>query len=97
LNLGNWQKMPLPSPFDILVSLLSLEFILLVGLSIVIATPLAGWGIHRWLQDFAYQVSMPLWIFVAAGVAAVVIALLTVSVQAIRAATANPVNSLRVE
>jgi putative ABC transport system permease protein len=80
-----------------LVSLLSREFILLVGLSIVIAAPLAGWGVHQWLQDFAYRTSMPWWIFVLAGVAALAIALLTVSFQAIRAATANPVKSLRVE
>ena len=78
-----------------LVSLLSREFILLVGLSTVIATPVAGWGIHRWLEDFAYRASMPWWIFVLAGVAAVAIALVTVSYQAIRAATANPVRSLR--
>ncbi len=80
-----------------LVSLLSWEFILLVGLSIIIAAPLAGWGMHHWLQDFAYQASMPWWIYVLAGIAALAIALLTVSFQAIRAATANPINSLRVE
>ena len=80
-----------------LVSLLSREFILLVGLSTLIAAPLAGWGMHRWLQDFAYRTSMPWWIFVLAGVAAVAIALVTVSYQAIRAATANPVKSLRAE
>ena len=80
-----------------LVSLLSREFILLVGFSIVIAAPLAGWGVHQWLQDFAYRTTMPWWIFVLAGVAALVIALLTVSAQAIRAATANPVESLKVE
>jgi len=80
-----------------LVSLLSWEFTLLVGLATVIAAPVAGWAMHRWLQDFAYRTSMPWWIYVAAGAAAVVIALLTVSFQAIRAATANPVKSLRVE
>jgi putative ABC transport system permease protein len=80
-----------------LVSLLSREFILLVGLSTVIAAPLAAWGIHRWLESFAYRSSMPWWIFILAGVAAMVIALLTVSFQAIRAATANPVKSLRAE
>jgi putative ABC transport system permease protein len=80
-----------------LVSLLSREFILLVGLSTVIAAPVAGWAMGRWLQDFAYRTSMPWWIYVVAGVAAVVIALLTVSFQAIRAATANPVTSLRAE
>jgi putative ABC transport system permease protein len=80
-----------------LVSLLSSEFILLVGLSTLIAAPLAGWGAHQWLQNFAYRTSMPWWIFVLAGVAATVIALLTVSLQTIRAAMANPVKSLRVE
>jgi putative ABC transport system permease protein len=80
-----------------LVSLLSREFIMLVGLSTVIAAPVAGWAIHGWLQDFAYRTSMPWWIYVVAGVAAVVIALLTVSLQTIRAATANPVETLRTE
>jgi hypothetical protein len=80
-----------------LVYLLSLEFILLVGLSTVIAAPLAGWGAHQWLQNFAYRTSMPWWIFVLAGVVAMLIALLTVSLQTIRAAMANPVKSLRVE
>ncbi len=80
-----------------LVSLLSREFILLVVLSTIIAAPVAGWAIHRWLQDYAYRTSMPWWIYVVAGVAAVVIAMLTVSYQAIHAATANPVKSLRTE
>jgi len=80
-----------------LVSMLSKEFILLVGLSTIIAAPLAGWSVHQWLQDFAYRTSMPWWIFVLAGVAATVIALLTVSLQTIRAAMANPVESLRTE
>ena len=80
-----------------LVSLLSMEFILLVGLSTVIAAPLAGWGMHQWLQNFAYRTSMPWWIFVLAGVAAMVIAMLTVGLQTIRAATANPVKNLRTE
>lgn len=70
---------------------------MLVGLSTLIAAPVAGWGVYQWLQGFAYRTSMPWWIFVLAGVAAVVIALLTVSLQTIRAARANPVNSLRVE
>ena len=60
-----------------------------------IAVPLAWYAIGRWMQDFAYRTSMPWWIFVLAGVAAVAIALVTVSYQAIRAATANPVKSLR--
>jgi ABC-type antimicrobial peptide transport system permease subunit len=80
-----------------LVSMLSREFILLVGLSTLIAAPLAGWGAHQWLQNFAYRTSMPWWVFVLAGIAAMVIALLTVSLQTIRVAMANPVESLRVE
>jgi len=80
-----------------LVSMLSREFILLVGLSTLIAAPLAGWGMHKWLQNFAYRTSMPWWIYVLAGVAAMVIALLTVSLQTIRAAKANPAKSLKVE
>jgi len=80
-----------------LVSLLSRQFVALVVLSTLIAAPVAGWAMHEWLQDFAYQTSMPWWIYVLAGAAAVAIALLTVSFQAIRAATANPVRSLRSE
>ncbi|OQP44260.1 hypothetical protein A4H97_33285 [Niastella yeongjuensis] len=80
-----------------LVSMLSREFVLLVGISTVIAAPVAGWGVYQWLQSFAYRTSMPWWLFVLAGVVAMVIALLTVSLQTIRAATANPVKSLRVE
>jgi putative ABC transport system permease protein len=80
-----------------LVSMLSRQFIVLVVLSTLIAAPLAGWGMHQWLQDFAYRTSMPWWIYVGAGASAVTIALLTVSFQAIRAATVNPVMSLRSE
>ena len=78
-----------------LVSLLSRQFIVLVGLSTLIAAPIAAWAMHRWLQDFAYRTSVPWWIYVAAAASAVSIALITVSFQAIRAATANPVASLR--
>jgi len=80
-----------------IVSLLSREFVVLVVLSTLIAAPLASWGVHQWLQDFAYQATMPWWIYVLAGVAAMLIALLTVSFQSIRAAMANPVESLRTE
>jgi len=80
-----------------LVSLLSRQFIVLVGLSTLIAAPVAGWGMHRWLRDFAYRASMPWWIYIAAGTAALAIALITVSFQAIRAAMTNPTTSLRSE
>lgn len=80
-----------------IASLLSKDFVRLVLLSIGIASPLAWWAMNRWLQDFAYRTNIAWWIFAAAGLIALVIALATVSVQAIRAATANPVKSLRSE
>jgi len=80
-----------------LVSLLSRDFVVLVLLSTLIAAPIAGWVMHKWLEDFVYRTSVPWWIYAVAGLGAVVIALVTVSFQAIRAATANPVNALRSE
>jgi putative ABC transport system permease protein len=79
------------------VSLLSRDFIKLVLISNLMAWPLAWYGMHHWLQDFAYRIDLSWWVFVMAGVAALVIALFTVSFQAIKAAIANPVNSLRSE
>ena len=80
-----------------LASLLSKEFLQLVALSCVIAFPLAWWFMGHWLKDYAYRTAIHWWIFALAGLAALLIALLTVSVLAIRAALANPVNSLRTE
>jgi putative ABC transport system permease protein len=80
-----------------LVSLLSLQFIGLVGIANLIAWPLAWFGLRQWLQDYAYHISINLWIFLLAGLVAVLIALVTVSFQALKAAIANPVNSLRTE
>jgi len=80
-----------------IVGLLSKDFVKLVCLAIVIASPIAWWAMNRWLADFAYHIDIQWWMFAAAGLAAVVIALLTVSWQAIRAAVANPVDSLRDE
>lgn len=79
------------------VFLLSKDFVKLVLIALVIASPVAWYFMHQWLQDFAYRVDMGWWVFILAGVAAIVIALVTVSFQAIRAAIANPVNSLRTE
>jgi len=78
-----------------IVSMLSRDFVRLVVISIVIASPVAWYFMHQWLQDFAYRVPISWWIYGIAGACAVVIALATVSVQAIRAAMANPVESLR--
>jgi ABC-type antimicrobial peptide transport system permease subunit len=80
-----------------LVSLLSREFIILVLLATLIAAPLASWSVHQWLQNFAYRTTMPWWIYVLGGLAAIVIALLTVGFQTVRAAGANPVDSLKAE
>jgi ABC-type antimicrobial peptide transport system permease subunit len=80
-----------------LLTLLSGEFLLLVLIALVIATPLAWWAMYTWLQDYAYQIHIEWWFFALAGAAAILIALLTVSFQAVRAASANPVKSLRSE
>jgi putative ABC transport system permease protein len=80
-----------------IVALLSADFVKLVLIAILIATPVAWWAMSHWLEDFAYRVDIQWWMFAAAGLAAVMIALLTVSWQAVRAAGANPVESLRDE
>ena len=80
-----------------IVGLLSADFMKLVVVAFVIAAPLAWWMMNKWLQDFVYRVDFSWWIFVVAGAAALLIALLTVSYQAVRAAMANPVKSLRTE
>ena len=80
-----------------IVQLLSKEFLTLVLISVIIATPIAWWIMNKWLQDYAYRVEIKWWIFIIAAVTAVAIALLTVSYQAIKAAIANPVKSLRSE
>jgi putative ABC transport system permease protein len=80
-----------------IVGLLSRHFIRLVLLANVIAWPLAWYVLHQWLQDYAYRVDISWWVFALAGVAALLIALATVSILAMRAAVANPVKSLRTE
>jgi len=80
-----------------IAALLSRDFIQLVIIAIVIASPLAWYGMNKWLQNFAYRIAISWWMFAAAGLLAVAIALLTVSFQAIKAAVANPVKNLRTE
>ena len=80
-----------------LVTLLSKDFLFLVGISCIIAFPIAWWMMHNWLQDYEYRINISVWIFIAAAMIAILIALTTVSFQAIRAALNNPVKSLRTE
>ncbi|AMR33279.1 hypothetical protein A0256_18560 [Mucilaginibacter sp. PAMC 26640] len=80
-----------------ITSLLSIDFIRLVVLAVVIASPIAWWAMHNWLQNFAYRIAIPWWVFAAAGITAVLTAVVTISYHAIKAALANPVNSLRSE
>ncbi|HTE30970.1 MAG TPA: FtsX-like permease family protein, partial [Chryseolinea sp.] len=80
-----------------IVTMLSKDFIWLIVVSMVIATPVAWYAMNKWLQDFAYHIDIQFWIFVLAGVAALIIAVLTISYQALKAALSNPVNSLKSE
>ncbi|UOG73042.1 ABC transporter permease [Hymenobacter tibetensis] len=80
-----------------IVALLSKEFLKLVVVATVIAFPVAWLVMRKWLEDFAYRINIPLWVFLAAGVAAVLVAFLTISYQAIKAATTNPIQNLRAE
>jgi putative ABC transport system permease protein len=80
-----------------IVGLLSKDFLLLVALSACIAFPLAWWAMHNWLEDFAFRTNMSWWVFLVAAGIAFLIALVTISFQAIKAAVANPVKNLRTE
>jgi len=80
-----------------IIALLSKDFLKLVALAIVIASPVAWWAMNKWLQDFAYRISISWKVFFIAGIAAIMIAFITLSFQAIKAAMANPVKSLRTE
>jgi putative ABC transport system permease protein len=80
-----------------IVNLLSKDFLKLVAISGLIAFPVAWFVMNKWLQDFAYRIGVSWWVFLVAGVLATLIALVTISFQAIRAAISNPVKSLRTE
>ncbi len=80
-----------------MVALLSKDFLKLVLVAILLAAPAAWYIMHNWLQDYAYRITIPLWIFAVAACLALCIAFLTVSLQAVRAAIANPIHSLRTE
>ena len=80
-----------------IIILFSKEFLILIGIAFVIAAPLAWYYMHGWLQDFVYRISISWWILALAGLLAVIVALITIGLKAIKAAIANPVKSLRTE
>jgi ABC-type antimicrobial peptide transport system permease subunit len=80
-----------------IVSILSTDFMRLVVIAFLIATPLGWWATYRWLQDFIYRTSMSWWVFILSGAIMLLIALITLSLQTINAAISNPVKSLRTE
>jgi ABC-type antimicrobial peptide transport system permease subunit len=80
-----------------IIYLFSREFILLIAIAFAVATPVSWYYMHQWLQDYAYRIHISWWLFAAGGLVAIIIALMTISFQAIKAAVANPVKSLRTE
>ncbi|SEL52463.1 FtsX-like permease family protein [Parapedobacter koreensis] len=80
-----------------IVTLFAKDFVKLIGIAVIIASPIAWWAMNRWLEDFAYRIAMEWWMFAAAGLMALALTLATIGLQAIRAAMANPVESLRDE
>ena len=80
-----------------IVGLLSKDFLRLVIIALVIASPLAWYFMNRWLENFVYRIDISWWMFLLAGALAILIAVFTISFQAIRAAIRNPVKSLRTE
>jgi len=79
------------------VALLSKDFLKLILIALILASPIAGWGMNQWLKEFAYKITIDWWIFALAGSLAVGVALLTVSFQSIKAALTDPIKSLRSE
>lgn len=82
---------------SVIVALLSKNFLKLILIAVVVATPVAWWLMDRWLQNFAYRIDIQWWMFMISGLIAISIALLTISIQAIKAALTNPIESLKSE
>ncbi|MEP6513313.1 MAG: FtsX-like permease family protein, partial [Parafilimonas sp.] len=80
-----------------IVNLVSKDFLKLVALAFIIAMPIAWWGLNKWLENFAYHTQISVWLFFAAGALMILIAVITLSFQTIKAASANPIKSLRTE
>ncbi|MEJ7684800.1 MAG: hypothetical protein WKG06_44540 [Segetibacter sp.] len=77
--------------------MLSKDFIRLVVVAVIIAVPLAWWAANKWLESFAYRINISWWMFAIAALIVMAIAIVTISIQTIKAAAANPVKSLRTE
>jgi putative ABC transport system permease protein len=80
-----------------IVTMLSKDFIILIAVAMLIASPAAWYSMNRWLEGFAYRIDIQFWVFFLAGFVAIAIAAITISFQAIKAAKGNPVNALRSE
>jgi putative ABC transport system permease protein len=80
-----------------ITQMLSKDFLKLIVIASLIAFPIAGWAMYTWLQNFAYRIDIQWWVFILAAFIAILIAMITISFQAIKAAVANPVKSLRTE
>ena len=80
-----------------IIALLSKDFLQLIGIAICIALPIAWWGGQKWLENFAYKATLSWWIFAAGAAALLFVAIAVLSIRAFKAATANPINSLRSE
>ena len=80
-----------------ITTLLSTDFLKLVIISFILASPLAWYAMNKWLQNYNYHINIEWWVFAAAGFLSVIIAIITVSYQSIKAAIANPTKSLRSE
>ena len=90
-------RLVLGAPFRSIFNLLTLDFLKLVLIAIIISVPIAWYTMQKWLQDFTYRIEISWDVFVIAGMMAIIIAILTISYQSIKAALMNPVNSLKNE
>jgi putative ABC transport system permease protein len=80
-----------------IMTMLSVDFVKLILIALLLASPLAWWAMNSWLQTFAYRINIPVWIYFSSGSVAIIIALFTISFQSIKVALVNPVKSLRSE
>ena len=78
-----------------ITAMLSKDFVRLIIIALLIASPISWWAMHSWLQGFAYRINIPVWVFLVSGISAIMIALFTVSFQSVKAAMANPINSIK--